>query len=116
MSNGFAALPRGLDFDLLISNPPYIPSDEIASLEPEVRDHDPRPALDGGADGLDYYRRLAIEALPFLRPGRPLMLEFGDGQEDALREIFSPPSWTVVAVEKDYAKQPRILIAHRADC
>ena len=60
--DGFAAVPEGARFDLIISNPPYIPSGEIASLQPEVRDYDPRRALDGGADGLDYGRRLAAEA------------------------------------------------------
>ena len=56
--DGFAALPDQLTFDLVISNPPYIPSAEIDKLEPEVRHYDPRRALDGGADGLDFYRRL----------------------------------------------------------
>jgi methylase of polypeptide subunit release factors len=65
---------------LIISNPPYIPSAEIATLQPEVRDFDPRAALDGGADGLDFYRLLAAEAKPFLKPGGKIMLEFGDGQ------------------------------------
>jgi len=64
--DGFAAAPAGARFDLIISNPPYIPTAEIASLEPEVRDYDPRGALDGGADGLDYGRRLAAEGARFL--------------------------------------------------
>ena len=67
-SDGLSALPRELQFDLLVSNPPYIPTAEIAGLQPEVKDHDPRLALDGGADGLEVYRRLVVEALPFLRP------------------------------------------------
>ena len=66
-----------------LSNPPYIPSAEIATLEPEVSDFDPRGALDGGADGLDFYRRLATEAKPFLKPDGKIMLEFGDGQAEA---------------------------------
>jgi release factor glutamine methyltransferase len=60
--DGFAALPSGVAFDLIVSNPPYIPSAEIRDLEPEVRDFDPSLALDGGADGLDFYRRLATGA------------------------------------------------------
>ena len=55
-------MPVGSQFDLIISNPPYIPSAEIATLQPEVRDYDPCAALDGGPDGLDFYRRLAAEA------------------------------------------------------
>ncbi len=112
--DGFAALPEGAPFELLVSNPPYIPTAELETLEPEVRDHDPRAALDGGGDGLDFYRRLAAEAPAFLASKGRVMLEFGDGQEDSLREIFSPGTWLVDAVEKDYSKRPRILIAHRA--
>src|SRR5262249_34624698 len=66
--DGFAAVPGHLRFDLIVSNPPYVASAEIAALEPEVRDHDPRLALDGGADGLEFYRRLAVEAPASLKP------------------------------------------------
>ena len=98
-------------FDLIISNPPYIPSAEIATLQPEVRDFDPRGALDGGADGLDFYRKLAAEAKPFLKPGGKIMLEFGDGQADAVRTIFEAEKWVVEAVKEDYSQRARILIA-----
>jgi release factor glutamine methyltransferase len=98
-------------FDLIISNPPYIPSAEIAALQPEVRDFDPRAALDGGADGLDFYRKLAIESKPFLKPGGKIMLEFGDGQADAIRKIFEAEKWIVEAVKEDYSHRARILIA-----
>ena len=101
-----------LRFDLIISNPPYIPSAEIATLEPEVRDFDPRGALDGGADGLDYYRLLASQAPAFLRPGGKVMLELGDGQAEAVRKIFETEKWVVEAVKEDYSHRPRILIAH----
>ena len=57
--DGFAALRAEQRFDLIVSNPPYIPTAEIQTLEPEVRDYEPRLALDGGADGLDFYRRIA---------------------------------------------------------
>ena len=87
--DGFAAVPAGARFDLIVSNPPYIASAEIATLEAEVRDHDPRLALDGGADGLDFYRRIAAEAGAFLKPGGKLMLEFGDGQAGALTSLFT---------------------------
>jgi release factor glutamine methyltransferase len=98
-------------FDLIISNPPYIPSAEIATLQPEVRDFDPRAALDGGADGLDFYRKLAAEAGPFLRPDGKIMLEFGDGQADAIKNIFETQKWIVEAVKEDYSQLARILIA-----
>jgi release factor glutamine methyltransferase len=100
-----------LHFDLIISNPPYIPSAEIAMLQPEVRDFDPRAALDGGADGLDFYRKLAMETKPFLKPGGKIMLEFGDGQADAVRKIFETEKWIVEAVKEDYSQRERFLIA-----
>ena len=109
--DGFAALPNGTQFDLIISNPPYIPSAEIATLQPEVRDFDPRGALDGGSDGLDFYRRLAAQARPLLKPGGKIMLEFGDGQADAVRKIFETEKWIVEAVREDYSHRQRILIA-----
>ena len=110
---GFAPVPAGIRFDLIISNPPYIPSGEIASLQPEVRDYDPRPALDGGADGLDYGRQLAAESAPFLKPEGRLMLEFGDGQAERLREIFLEQKWIVEAMLEDYTRRPRLMVAHR---
>jgi release factor glutamine methyltransferase len=112
-SDGFAALPAGAQFDLIVSNPPYVPTAEIATLQPEVRDFDPRPALDGGADGLDFIRRLAAEAGGFLAAGGRLMLEFGDGQAEAAREIFSRQNWIVEAVREDYSQRLRFLIARR---
>ena len=111
--DGFGALPTAAAFDLILSNPPYIPSHEIAGLQPEVRDFEPRQALDGGADGLDYYRRLAAEAAPRLRPSGRLMVEFGDGQAEALRGIFAAQKWVVEAIQEDYTQRPRILVAGR---
>jgi release factor glutamine methyltransferase len=98
-------------FDLIISNPPYIPSAEIATLQPEVRDFDPRAALDGGVDGLDFYRLMASEAMAFLKPGGRIMLELGDGQARAIRKIFEAEKWIVEAVMEDYSQRERILIA-----
>jgi len=109
--DGFAALAGNTQFDLLISNPPYIASAEIETLDPEVKDFDPRGALDGGADGLDFYRRLAAEAKPFLKPDGKIMLEFGDGQTDAIKKIFENEKWVVEAVQDDYSQRARILVA-----
>ena len=111
--DGFAALPADARFDLIIGNPPYIPTAEIDRLEPEVRDYDPREALDGGADGLDFYRRLAAEAGRWLKPAGKLMLEFGDGQSEALRELFGAENWVVEPSVADYTQRPRILIAQK---
>jgi release factor glutamine methyltransferase len=109
--DGFAALQEPTQFDLIISNPPYIPTAEIATLQPEVRDFDPRGALDGGADGLDFYRRFAREARSFLKSGGKIMLEFGDGQADSIRKIFEEQNWIVEAIREDYTQRQRILIA-----
>jgi release factor glutamine methyltransferase len=76
-----------------------------------VRDFDPRAALDGGADGLDFCRKLAAEAKPFLRPHGKIMLEFGDGQAEAVKNIFETQKWIVEAVKEDYSQRARILIA-----
>jgi release factor glutamine methyltransferase len=100
-------------FDLMISNPPYIPSAEIATLEPEVRDFDPGLALDGGADGLDFYRRLATGAKSFLKPDAKIMLEFGDGQEGVIKKLLEDEKWIVEAVQEDYSQRARILVARR---
>ena len=111
LGDGFAALPADVRFDLVVGNPPYIPTGEIAGLQPEVRDHDPRLALDGGADGLDFYRRIAHEASAWLRPEAWLMLEFGDGQGAALRELFGRAPWRCEGIFSDYSGRERILIA-----
>ena len=107
---GLAAIRPVPSFDLLVGNPPYIPTAEMATLMPEVRDHDPRLALDGGADGLTFYRELAAEAGKRLRVGGRMMLEFGDGQTERLRDLFRQQNWIVERVEADYSQRPRILV------
>lgn len=109
----FSSLAADQHFDLIVSNPPYIPSAEIDTLQPEVRDHDPRLALDGGADGLNFYRRIAAEAAAFLKPEGRLMLEFGDGQAPALRGIFENHGWKIISIIRDLTKRERVLIASR---
>ena len=111
LGDGFESLAAGTQFDLVISNPPYIASAEIATLEPEVRDFDPRGALDGGADGLDFYRRLAAEAKSFLKSDGKIMVEFGDGQAEDIKKIFEAEKWIVEAVQEDYSQRARILVA-----
>ncbi|WP_425328449.1 peptide chain release factor N(5)-glutamine methyltransferase [Rhodopseudomonas palustris] len=84
-------------FDLVVSNPPYIPAGDIAALDVEVREHDPRRALDGGADGLDAYRRIVPEALRLLRPGGALVVEFGQGQSEAVVGLMRAAGLTVAS-------------------
>ena len=113
-SDGFASLTADTRFDLIVSNPPYIASAEIATLQPEVRDHDPRAALDGGADGLDFYRQLAEQGGARLNSGGKLIVEFGDGQAPLLEKLFSAQNWIVEAIRQDYSPRDRFLLAKRA--
>ena len=112
-SDLFQSIPKDKEFDLIISNPPYIVSSEIPTLDPEVRLHDPMIALDGGEDGLDYYRLLADQARNFLKEGGRLMVEFGDGQEKSIEKIFLNQMWIVEAIVADYNRKPRFLVAFR---
>jgi release factor glutamine methyltransferase len=100
-------------FDLIVSNPPYIPTPTLADLQPEVRDHDPRLALDGGTDGLQFYRRLAAEAPAYMTSDATLMAEFGDDQQDAITAIFQETAWRVEKLVPDLAAKPRIIVARR---
>jgi len=110
---GFGTVAAGARFELIISNPPYIPSAEIESLQPEVRDFDPRQALDGGADGLDFYRLIAAQAPAFLQPAGRIMLELGDDQAGPVSQIFEAQNCIVEAVKQDYTQRPRILIVRQ---
>src|SRR5437879_4100327 len=96
--DGFSALPQESRFALIISNPPYIPTDEIEALQPEVRDYDPRPALDGGQEGIAFYRLTAEKGPQFLKVGGKLMVEFGDGQSERIRELLEEQKWIVEAI------------------
>jgi release factor glutamine methyltransferase len=111
--DAFAALEPGSRFDLIVSNPPYIATAEIQSLEPEVRDYEPRLALDGGPDGLDFCRRIAAEAGPFLRPGGRVMLELNDNGGQPVAKIFEQEGWEVESIEPDYNQFQRIFIARK---
>ncbi|MFL9503361.1 peptide chain release factor N(5)-glutamine methyltransferase [Rhodopseudomonas palustris] len=82
-------------FDLIVSNPPYIPANEIAGLDREVREHDPRRALDGGADGLDAYRKIIPESVRLLQPRGALVVEIGQGQERDVSALMQASGLTV---------------------
>ena len=79
--------PQRARFDLIVSNPPYVPTADIEALDPEVRDYEPRGALDGGGDGLAVYRRIVPAATTFLRPGGRLILEIGWDQRQAVTQL-----------------------------
>jgi release factor glutamine methyltransferase len=105
----FAAALKG-PFDLIVSNPPYVARDAIASLAPEVRDFDPRSALDGGPDGLDAYRAIAAMARPLLAPDGLVVLELGIGQLDAVKPILLSAGLAADHVQPDLIGIPRALV------
>jgi release factor glutamine methyltransferase len=109
--NFLSALQPAERFDVIVSNPPYIPTAEVELLEPEVRDHDPRLALDGGADGLKFHRALAQGAAQFLKPGGRLFIEFADGQGEALRGLFGTHGWMVHGIFRDLSGTERVFSA-----
>ena len=96
-------------FRLIVSNPPYIPGAQIGLLAPEVRDHDPRCALDGGSDGLAFYRRIAAEAPSHLENGGRLLLEIGYDQEQAVTRLLAENGFEEIYTIKDLAGYPRII-------
>ena len=99
-------------FDLIVSNPPYIPAAEYRTLEPNVRDYEPRLALHGGEDGLDVHRRLIPAAAGRLRPGSVLAVEVGAGQAAAVRALFATAGAFEPAQERaDLAGIPRVVFA-----
>ncbi|MGB9366430.1 MAG: peptide chain release factor N(5)-glutamine methyltransferase [Xanthobacteraceae bacterium] len=98
-------------FDLVVSNPPYIASADIAALSPDVRDYDPHQALDGGADGLAAYRTIAAIAPRLLQPAGHLVVEIGAGQASAVSELFVQSGLAIAAVRHDLSGTPRGLAA-----
>lgn len=96
-------------FDLIVSNPPYICTQVIETLAPEVRDHEPRLALDGAADGLVFYRRIVAESSRFLKRGGTLLFEIGFDQGLAVKELMEQAGYLGVHVTQDYAGLDRVV-------
>lgn len=97
-------------FDLLVSNPPYICSDVIDTLMPEVREHEPRQALDGSADGLYFYRRILADCRAYLKPGGMLLFEIGYDQGEAVKRLMEENGFLEVEVKKDYGGLDRVVL------
>ncbi len=97
-------------FDIIVSNPPYIRSDVIPALEPDVRDFDPLAALDGGPDGLDAYRDIAEGARGYLEPGGLIGLEIGFDQKETVGTIFEKQGFALIEAVRDYGGNDRVLV------
>ena len=111
-SDLFAGIPRGSNFDLIAGNPPYIPSAEIDLLDAEVACHEPRLALDGGADGLSVLRRIINAAPEFVAAKGLLLLEFTPEQAESLTAILiEHGGYDEIVIRKDLAHRPRVLKA-----
>lgn len=93
--------------DILVSNPPYIPSATVDALDPWIRDHEPRLALDGGADGLNFYRSFLMDAIMVLKSGGAVFFEIGDDQGQALRDMMEEHGLEEVRILKDLAGRDR---------
>lgn len=93
--------------DVIVSNPPYIERAVCETLEPRVKDYEPRLALDGGESGLDFYDRYLADALNILRPGGAVFFEIGENQGEALRELLENYGFSNIKIEKDYAGHDR---------
>ena len=110
LAGDLAALPTG-PFEMVVSNPPYIPTKDWQELMPEVRDHEPRLALDGGGDGLEAYRQLASQVCRILIPGGWLLVEVGIGQAKEVSALFKAAGLKEISQRDDYAGIPRVVIA-----
>jgi release factor glutamine methyltransferase len=98
---------EGMQFDLVICNPPYVTDDEYQQLDASVKDFEPKMALVSGPTGLEYYERLSRELPAILAPGAKVFFEMGTGQGEAISKIFSDPLWVDPLVEKDWANHTR---------
>ena len=107
----FKALESGMKFDILVSNPPYVPTDIIKELQPEVRDHEPVMALDGAKDGLEFYRRIASEAREWLQAGASVYLEIGYDQGREVCELLEKQGFQNIKIVKDLSGLDRVVRA-----
>nr|WP_326213868.1 peptide chain release factor N(5)-glutamine methyltransferase [uncultured Oscillibacter sp.] len=98
------------EFQCIVSNPPYIPTGDIAGLEASVRDYEPHMALDGGADGMDFYRSIAEQWKEALTPGGRIYFEVGIGQADAVLRLMRSQGFGDLQIIKDHHKIPRVVL------
>lgn len=107
----FKGFMKKQKFDLIISNPPYVPTETIETLQTEIRDFEPKSALDGGDDGLDFYRRVIAEAHLFMKKSSHLILEIGDNQGDAVKELMKAEgTYTDIEIGQDLSGRNRMVV------
>ncbi len=100
-----------MNYELIVANPPYIPTAEIETLQPEIK-YEPRIALDGGKDGLDFYRRIISDSLHYLKEGGFLIMEMGFNQKDHIKNIFQKSAnYKIIEVIKDHNNIDRVIVA-----
>lgn len=110
-SDLFESCREGVKYDIIVSNPPYVASEEIDLLQREIA-HEPRMALDGGPDGLDFYRRIIAQAKKYIKDAGYLILEIGYGQAAAIKDIFdSAGKFEIIETVRDYSDIERVLVA-----
>ena len=111
----FLALPKEEKFDIIVSNPPYIPSAVIDTLMPEVKEYEPMTALDGDSDGLKFYREIIKSARKFLTPQGQLFFEIGCEQAKEVTTLLLENGFEEIRVKKDYAGLDRVVCARRSE-
>ena len=102
-------------FDLIVSNPPYVTTAEMETLDPSVRDYEPHLALWGGDDGLDFYRAIVRNFTPALNPGGWLCFEFGMGQDAAVCDLLRRAGYEIAELKKDTADITRAVLARKRE-
>jgi len=110
-SDGWGSAGDAIQFDAIVSNPPYVPATDRESLHPQVRDFEPASALFAGADGMDVYRRLIPQAHAALKPNGLLALEIGHGQREAIAALLA--DWNSVRFVDDLQRIPRVALARK---
>ncbi|MDO4301951.1 MAG: peptide chain release factor N(5)-glutamine methyltransferase [Clostridia bacterium] len=103
-------------YDLILSNPPYIEKDIIKTLEPDVKDYEPMLALDGGIDGLDFYKRITKDCCKYLNENGSIAFEIGYNQSEAVSSLLGAYDFDRISVEKDLAGFDRVVIGHNLYC
>ena len=106
-------MKRKRKFDIIVSNPPYIPTQEIEKLDRNVRDFDPHIALDGGENGLDFYRKIVEQSVFRLNDGGYIFFEVGKGQAKSVKQFLKDAQFEEIKIVKDYSKIERVVYGKR---